>query len=149
MENKGLYLIDQKEDLTPEFSKLVSMMDYTRMTTLAEVNELTVEQLDFLMHDEANSIGMLLEHMASVEKAYQLDTFENRLTEDEARMLNPGLELGDAARADIKGNPIEYYLEQLKQTRKKTTDTFRTFPDSWLFEQAPFWGDELTNNYFK
>ena len=150
LENQGLYVIDQKDGLGLEFSKLATMMEYTRVTTLAEVKDLTVEQLDFLFNDEANSIGMLLAHMVSVEKAYQIDTFENRdFTDEDIQLLNPALELGDAAREQIKGNPIEYYLEELEQTRKKTIDTFGTLPDSWLFEQSPFWYGKPTNNYFK
>ncbi|MCG7343647.1 DinB family protein [Sporosarcina sp. ACRSL] len=150
MGNQGLFLIDQKEGLSLEFSKLASMMKYTRLTTLAEVRDLTVDELDFLINDEANSIGMLLAHMVSIEKAYQIETFEDRdFTEEDIRMLNPALELGEAAREQIKGNPIEYYLEELEQTRKKTLDTFQTLPDSWLFEQAPYWGGQPMNKYFK
>jgi len=150
MGNQGLYLIDQKDGLSLEFSKLASMMEYTRETTLAEVKDLSVDQLDFLINDEANSIGMLLAHMVSVEKLYQINTFEKReFTEEDIQMLNPGMDLGKAAREQIKGNPIEYYLEELEQTRKKTIDTFKTLPDSWLFEQGPFFGGETTNNYFK
>ncbi|MDN4606175.1 DinB family protein [Sporosarcina highlanderae] len=150
LENQGLYVIDQKDGLSLEFSKLASMMEYTRVTTVAEVRDLTVDQLDFLINDEANSIGMLLAHLVSVEKAYQIDTFENRdFTDEDIKMLNPALELGDAAREQIKGKPIEYYLEELEQTRKKTIDTFGTLPDSWLFEQSPFWYGKPTNNYFK
>ncbi|MCM3709464.1 DinB family protein [Sporosarcina luteola] len=150
MGNQELYIIDQKDGFSLEFSKLTSMMEYTRVTTLAEVKGLTVDQLDFLINDEVNSIGMLLAHMVSVEKSYQIDTFENRdFTEEDIQMLNPALELGDTAREQIKGNPIEFYLEELEQTRKKTIDTFRTLPDSWLFEQAPYWGGEPMNKYFK
>lgn len=150
MANQGLFLIDQKDNLSLEFSKLVSMMKYTRVTTLEEVRDLTVDQLDFLINEEANSIGMLLAHMASVEKVYQIDTFEKReFTDEDIQMLNPGMELGNAAREQIKGNPIEYYIELLEQTRIKTINTFQTLPDSWLFEQAPFFGGETTNNYFK
>ncbi|MDN4606163.1 DinB family protein [Sporosarcina highlanderae] len=150
MGNQGLFLIDQKEGLSLEFSKLASMMAYTRATTLAEVRDLTVDQLDFLINDDANSIGMLLSHLVSIEKAYQIETFENRdFTEEDIQMLNPALELGDAAREQIKGKPIEYYLEELEQTRKKTIDTFGELPDSWLFEQAPYWGGQPMNNYFK
>lgn len=150
MGNQGLFLIDQKEGLSLEFSKLLSMMNYTRMTTLAEVKDFSIEQLDYLINEKANSIGMLLAHLVSVEKAYQIDTFEKReFTEEDIQMLNPGLELGDAAREQIKGNTIEFYLEQLEQTRKKTIDTFRKLPDSWLFEQTAFWGGNPANNYFK
>lgn len=150
MGNQSLFLIDQKEGLSLEFSKLLSMMDYTRVTTLAEVKDLSVEQLDYLINKKANSIGMLLAHLVSVEKAYQIDTFEKReFTEEDFQKLNPGLELGNAAREQIKGNTIEFYLEQLAQTRKKTFDTFRKLPDSWLFEQTAFWGGNPANNYFK
>lgn len=150
MGNQGLFLIDQKDGLSLEFSKLASMMEYTRVTTLAEVGDLTVDQLDFLINDEANSIGMLLAHMVSVERAYQIETFENReFTDEDIQMLNPALELGKAAREQIKGKPIEYYLKELEQTRKKTIDAFQTLPDSWLFEQAPYWGGHPMNKYFK
>lgn len=150
MENENLLLIDKKGGLSLEFSKLVSMMAYTRETTLAEVRKLSVEQLDFLVHAQANSIGMLLAHMVSVEQAYQIATFENRdFTEEDIAMLNPALELGKAAQKQIQGNPVEFYLEQLEQTRQKTIEKFKTLRDSWLFEQSPFWGGQPTNNYFK
>ncbi|MDW0117011.1 DinB family protein [Sporosarcina thermotolerans] len=150
MGNQRLFLIDKKEGLSLEFSKLISMMNYTRETTLAEIMNLSVEQLDFLINEKANSIGMLIAHMASLEKAYQIDTFEKReFTEEDIQMLNPAMDLGKAAQEQIKGNSIEFYLEQLEQTRKKTIEEFRTLQDSWLFEQTPFWGGKPTNNYFK
>lgn len=146
----GLYLVDKKDDLSLEFSKLVAMMEYTRITTLDEVRNLTVEQLDFLMNEEANSIGMLLEHMVAVEKAYQIDSFENRdFTKEDIQMLKPGLELGSLGREHIKGHPIDYYLKKLEDTRNQTIEKFKTLPDTWLFEQSPFWYNEPANNYFK
>lgn len=150
MNNQDLLLIDKKDGVSLEFSKLVSMMAYTRETTLAEVRELSVGQLDFLVHAQANSIGMLLAHMASVEIAYQIDTFENRdFTEDEIEVWGHALNLGKAAQEQIQGNPVEFYLEQLEQTRRKTIEKFQTLQDAWLFEQTPFWGGQPTNNYFK
>lgn len=150
MGNQSLFLIDKKEGLSLEFSKLISMMNYTRETTLAEVMNLSVKQLDFLINEKANSIGMLLAHMVAVEKAYQIDTFEKRdITEEDIQMLNPGLDLGKVAQEQLKGNPVEFYLEQLEQTRKKTIGEFQTLQDSWLFEQTPFWEGKPTNNYFK
>jgi uncharacterized damage-inducible protein DinB len=125
-------------------------MNYTRYTTIEAVKDLTMEELDFLYDEEANSIGMLLAHMAAVEKAYQIETFENRdLTEEELSLLLPALDLGSLGREQIKGNTIEYYLEQLAAVRNKTIDTFKTLPDEWLFEQTPFWWDRPANNYFK
>jgi uncharacterized damage-inducible protein DinB len=145
-----LYLIDQKDSIGLEFSKLVSMMNYTRYTTIEAVKDLTMEELDFLYDEEANSIGMLLAHMAAVEKAYQIETFENRdLTEEELSPLLPALDLGSLGREQIKGNKIEHYLEQLADVRNKTIEAFKALPDEWLFEQTPFWWDRPANNYFK
>ncbi|MEK5171894.1 DinB family protein [Heyndrickxia sp. FSL W8-0496] len=145
-----LFLIDQKDGMSLEFSKLVSMMNYARETTIAEVQELTVEELDFLYDAEANSIGMLLAHMVSVEKAYQIETFYNReVTDEEINELNPALELGSRAREQIHGNTIDFYMKELTDVRNKTIETFQTLPDEWLFQQTPFWFDQQANNYFK
>ncbi|MDH5162996.1 DinB family protein [Heyndrickxia oleronia] len=145
-----LFLIDQKDGMSLEFSKLVSMMNYARETTIAEVQELNVEELDFLYGAEANSIGMLLAHMVSVEKAYQIETFYNReVTDEEINELNPALELGSKAREQIHGNTIDFYMKELIDARNKTIETFQTLPDEWLFQQTPFWFDQQANNYFK
>ncbi|MFC4620029.1 DinB family protein [Camelliibacillus cellulosilyticus] len=150
MDLETLYLIDQKDGFSPEFGKLVSMMNFTRATTIQEVKDLTSEELDFLFNEEANSIGMLLAHMAAVEKAYQLLTFGNgEITDEALSQLNPGLELGEPARQTIKGHAIEHYLQQLESVRRQTLETFKTLPDEWLFEQTPFWGGHPGNNYFK
>ena len=147
---KTLFIIDQKEGLSLEFSKLVSMMNYTRTLTLEEVKDLTVEELDFLYDEDANSIGMLLAHMAAVEKAYQIESFQNReITDEEITELNPALDLGEKARQQIKGNTVDFYVKELKDTRNKTIETFKTLPDEWLFQQTPFWFDQQANNYFK
>jgi len=150
MDLDTLYIIDQKDSLGLEFSKLVSMMNYTRYTTIETVKELTVEELDFLFDEEANSIGMLLAHLAAVEKAYQVVTFENRdLNEKELRILLPALDLGSLGREMIKGNSIDHYLEQMAEVRNATIEMFKTLPDEWLYEQTPFWHDRHANNFFK
>ena len=88
------FVIDKIDGLHPEFSKLVSMMNYARYTTMQAVEDLTMEELDYLYNEEANSIGMLLYHMAAVEFYYQIHTFEDREpTEAELERWLPGLEL--------------------------------------------------------
>jgi uncharacterized damage-inducible protein DinB len=150
MKMDTIYLIDQKDDLGLEFSKLVSMMNYTRMTTIDAVKDLTLEELDFLYDDGANSIGMLLAHLAAVENVYQVLTFENHEpTDEELLPLLPALDLGSLGREQIKGNTIDYYLEQLVAARNTTIEKFKTLPDEWLYEQTPFWHDRPANNFFK
>ncbi|GAE39360.1 hypothetical protein BWGOE5_38900 [Bacillus mycoides] len=49
------FVIDKVDGLQVEFSKLVSMMNYARYTTMQAVEGLTIEELDYLYDDEANS----------------------------------------------------------------------------------------------
>lgn len=145
-----IFLVDQKEGFTPNVSHLVSMMNYTRKTTLEAVEGLSVEELDYLVHDEANSIGMLLGHMAAVERVYQIVTFERRdPTEEEEEALAAGLELGGKGRIAFKGLPLEYYLDELQAVRNDTFKKFLALSDEWLFEQTNWWWNEPGNNYFK
>jgi uncharacterized damage-inducible protein DinB len=145
-----LYLIDKIDGFSEEFSKLVSMMNFARATTWEQVWNLSTEELDYLYDDTANSIGMLLYHMAAVEFFYQVHTFENRdLTEEEYEEWKPGLELGDIGRAVIKGHPISFYKEKMDSVRNATLQRFQSLPDTWLYEETPFWRGKQANNYFK
>ncbi|ESU32729.1 hypothetical protein G3A_09860 [Bacillus sp. 17376] len=150
IDRSTLFLVDKKEGFSPTFSHLVSMMNYVRSTTLEALEGLTIEELDFLVHDEANSIGMLLGHMAAVERIYQIITFERRdPTMEEEEALAAGLEIGEKGKAAFKGFPLEHYLADLEAAREDTYRTFKTLPDQWLFEQTNWWWNEPGNNYFK
>lgn len=70
------FVIDKIDGLQPEFSNLVSMMNYARYTTMQGVEGLTIEELDYLYDKDTNSIGMLLYHMAAIEFYYQIHTLK-------------------------------------------------------------------------
>lgn len=144
------FLIRELPGFTPEIGRLVVMMNYARYTTLAAVQGLTTGQLDHLHDAQSNSIGALLGHMAAVEVAYQLDTFERRgLAAQERKQWGTLLELGEKARKEIRGYPLEYYVQLLDEVRKKTLSELARRTDDWLFEQTHFWGGQQANNYFK
>lgn len=151
--NKSLFVIGQIEGYSKEFSTLVSMMNYTRSTTIRAVQDLSVEALDFRINETGNSIGMLLAHFVAVEKFYYFLTIEGKDLPDEeieryAETLQPAIDLGEAATV-INGYTAEFYLEDMRKTREKTLEHFRTLPDSWLYETTPWWENELSNHYFK
>ncbi|MCA1065679.1 DinB family protein [Rossellomorea sp. AcN35-11] len=149
-ETKNLYYVKQKEGYEPEIGKLVTMMDYTRHTTLEAIKGLSTAQLDVHLDDQSNSIGMLLFHIASLEKAFQIMTFEGRdLTDEEWDGLCVGIVLGEEAKREIKGKDLGFYEQMLSSTREKTLDFFRNSPDSWLEEVTPFGWDDPANNHFK
>ena len=144
------FLIQELPGFTPQISGLLVMMNYARYTTLAAVQDLTTSQLDYLQDAHSNTIGALLGHIASVEVAYQVDTFEGRgLTAQGMQQWGTYLELGERARREIRGHPVEYYTGLLEDVRQKTVSEFAKRTDDWLFEQTLFWGNQLANNYFK
>lgn len=144
------FLIQELPGFTPQIGNLVVMMNYARYTTLMAVHGLTTSQLDYLHDSQSNTIGALLGHIAAVEVAYQADTLEERgLTAEERRKWGVFLDLGENARREIRGHPLEYYLQLLHDVRQKTLNEFAKRTDDWLYEQTPFWGGQPANNYFK
>jgi len=150
MNESRLFLIEDVPGFTPQISRLVSMMNYARYTTLSEVEGLGVEQLDYLHDPQSNSIGALLLHIAAVEVAYQAATFYLRdLNDEEGGEWNAALGLGDRARREIRGHDLDYYLGRLEGVRARTLAEFGQRGDEWLAVQTPFWGGQRANNHFK
>jgi uncharacterized damage-inducible protein DinB len=145
----NIYLISDIPGYTPQVSRLLSMMNYARYTTLESAKNLSVDQLDFLLDAESNSIGALLLHFAGVEYAYQVETFEKReLNEEEMSIWGPALDLGAAGREKIRGNELSYYVDKLNEVRERTYELFKTVDDEWLYQQEEFWHKKQANHYF-
>jgi uncharacterized damage-inducible protein DinB len=150
MDAEKIYLITDHEGYSPQISRLLSMMNYARLTTLNTVKGLSRNQLDYLHDSECNSIGGLLSHIAAVEFGYQILTFEKReFTEEELNQWRPALDLGDLGRQNIKGKDLDYYINLIDKVRQKTLEEFKKRNDEWLNEETSFWGNKQANNYFK
>ena len=142
-------LIQDIPGFTPQIGRLVVMMNYARQTTLEAVAGLTVSQLDHFQDPDSNSIGALLAHIAAVDAAYQVHTFEGRdFTEEERRRWSAALDLGERARREIRGHPLEHYRTLLETVRARTLGELSRRTDDWLYEQSS-WGGTPANNYFK
>lgn len=127
------FLIDDLPGYAPQISHLVVMLNYARRTTLEAAADLTVAQLDHLHDERSNSIGALLAHIAAVEFAYQLGTFEQRgLTPQERRRWGAALQLGPQARAEVRGKPLSHYLELLSEVRTQTLAELSRRTHDWL-----------------
>jgi uncharacterized damage-inducible protein DinB len=149
--NEGdLFLIGDVPGFTPQISRLVSMMNYVRHTTLSAVAGLGVDELDYLHDPQSNSIGALLSHIAAAEVGYQAATFYARdLNDEERHEWGAALELGERARHEIRGRELDYYLSRLEQVRMKTLAELGRREDQWLEEQTSFGSGQRVNNYFK
>ncbi|HEX7004133.1 MAG TPA: DinB family protein [Trueperaceae bacterium] len=143
------FLIESLPGYSPTIGHLVAMMNYARSTTLEAVAGLSPAELDFLLDGEANSIGMLLEHMIWVERGYQANTFGWAIEGEEVERWRLGSDLGEEGRKQIRGFDLDHYLERLKAIRDRTLAEFAKRDDAWLFEEGEWWGGNVCNNYFK
>ncbi len=151
--NDELYLLGPMEGYSPFLGSLLSSMIMMRTWIVYGVKNLTVEQLDYQVDEESNSIGAMLLHLAATERYYQLNTFDNMSwgTWDDTIKAewDIPMNLGPEAREKIKGNPIEYYLGKLEEVRKVTKEEFAKRDDDWLMQSEPFFENKPTNNYAK
>ncbi len=149
----NLYLLGPMEGYAPHVGALLSSMNMMRAWVVYQVKDLTVEQLDFQVDDQSNSIGAMLWHLAATEKYYQLNTFDKMAwgswSAEIKKEWDLPMNLGDKGRDEIKGNPIEFYLEKLDSVREVTKTEFAKRDDDWLMESEPFFQNLPTNNYAK
>ncbi len=112
------YRIRSVDGYTKNIGELVSMLEHTRAVTLQEIKDLSVEQLDLIMPSGENSIGALLKHIAAIEKAHQLISFQERdFTKEELEIWEDALYLGESGRT-IRGHEIQYYVQLLQKFEK-------------------------------
>lgn len=123
------------------------------MVILMPVRGMSVSDLDYLVDENANSIGAMLMHLAATERFYQIHTFENKTwgdwSKEDADKWNVASGLGAQARKEIKGKPLDYYIEEMTKVREYTLAEFKNRDDDWLMavdKNFP-WGP--TNNYCK
>ncbi|MEO0570062.1 MAG: DUF664 domain-containing protein [Bacteroidota bacterium] len=150
---ENMNIIGPREGYSPHIGTLVSMMNWMREVMLSPVRGMSISDLDYLIDDNANTIGAMLMHLAATERFYQLNTFDNKkwgdFPEEDVIKFSAASMLGDRGRDEIKGKPLDYYLEEMSTIRENTLAEFKKRDDDWLFSvdnDFP-WGP--TNNYCK
>lgn len=146
-------ILGPKKGYSPQIGTLVSMMTWMRMVLLMSVKGMSQKDLDYLLDQNANTIGALLMHLAATDRIYQINTFEGNLLKDLPASYKEkwgvAMDLGEPARKSIKGNGLDYYLNLLGETREQTFSEFRKRDDTWLMAVDKDWGWGPTNNYCK
>ncbi len=152
-EESDVNIIGPKKGYSPQIGTLVSMMTWMRSMVLHSVEGMTQKDLDFLIDNNANSIGALLLHLAATDAFYHATTFDGismkQLPESFKEKWGMPMELGEPARKGIKGHDLDYYLNILHETREQTFAEFRKRDDNWLMTIDKEWGWGPTNNYCK
>ena len=149
----NINIIGPKEGFSPHIGTLVSMMNWMRISIRRPVENMTMEQLDYLHDPGSNTIGAMLLHLAATEKYYQLNTFDGMKwgswNESIKKQWDVPMNLGDEGRKQIKGKNIDYYLTVLKEVREKSIAELKKRDDTWLLKADEAWGWGPTNNYCK
>ncbi len=151
--DERISVIGPREGFSPHMGSLLSMMTWMRMVILMPVKGMSVEQLDFLLDENSNSIGAMLLHLAATERFYQIHTFEGRewgdFSKEDLSRFEIAMILGEEARKTIKGNNLDYYLDVLSEVRDNTIQEFKKRDDAWLLSVDGEWPWGPTNNYCK
>jgi hypothetical protein len=138
---------------TPQIGTFVSQLTWMRGAVTGPVKGLTQPQLDWLLDNNANSIGALLLHLAATETYYQMNTFDGMKwgswSPEIKKQWDPAMNLGDSGRSTIKGHNLDFYLEQLQAVREKSLAEFKKRDDAWFMAVDQSWGWGPTNNFCK
>ena len=152
-QDDSLYLVGPQDGFSPHVGSLLSMMTMMRVWVLGTVKDLTVEELDFQIDDESNSMGAMLLHLAATERYYQLNTFDEMewgtWSDDIKAEWDVPMNLGEEGREKIKGHDINYYMTKLEEVRAITIEEFAKRDDDWIMKSVPFFENKPTNNYCK
>ena len=139
------YEVKPREGYTPQIGIMVDMLEELKDRVYQDVQELSLEQTDFLFDENANSIGAILMHIMATESNYQVETLEGRpWTAEETAFWRVAGGLGDESRAQIKGKPISYYLDLWEELRTKTLEGLKKKDDAWFASNI----DEGINNHW-
>ncbi|HEV2399853.1 MAG TPA: DinB family protein [Candidatus Sulfotelmatobacter sp.] len=151
--DSDINIIGPKSGYSPQIGTLVSMMAWMRTTVLSSVKGMTQKDLDYLIDNNANSIGALLLHLAATDAFYHAITMGGismkELPESFKEKWGMPMELGEPARKGIRGHDLEFYLNIMKETREETLAEFRKRDDDWLMKVDKDWPWGPTNNYCK
>jgi hypothetical protein len=150
--DENAWVVGPQPGFSPEIGTLTSMLAFTRRQVVSNVKGLSLQDLDFLLDDKANTIGALLLHLAATETYYQLNTFGgmkwDSWSDEIKKKWDIPMNLGEPARKAIKGNGLDYYLDALHQAREKSLAEFRKRDDKWLATLVRE-EDFSANNYAK
>ena len=143
-------LVHPTPGYAPTIGQLVSMLDYTRATTLNDIAGLSVADLDHRLDARANSIGVILEHIAAVEATLLSCGALAGPSKGEAANVATSSPSGinEESWETFRGNELGVYLDRLSIVREKTLAELTRKDDAWLFEVHDQRGRD-TNNYWR
>ena len=148
-----LCVFGARSGYSPQIGIFVSQLNWMRRVVLSRLQNLSIEDLDWLPNPDANSIGALLMHLAATEIYYGLNTFHalpwGRYPYEIRKQWAVAMTLGETARVRYRGFDLQYYLSHLAEAREKTLSELSQRDDEWFMAVDTAWGWGPTNNFCK
>jgi uncharacterized damage-inducible protein DinB len=142
---RSQYTIEPHPGYSDQIGIMVDMLEESKDQIAEDVRGLSQQETDYLIDNQANSIGALIMHLVATESYYQVETLEGRQwTEEEVALWEMASGLGEASRSQFIGKPIQYYLDLWDQVREKTLAGLKTKDDAWFAANI----EEGTNNHW-
>jgi uncharacterized damage-inducible protein DinB len=117
--NKRQYHINFDGEQDHAIQYLGGILEDARLVTLAIVDKLSQDEVDWQYKPGWNNIGALLEHIAAIETYFRIEFIEERkLTETESEQWLPGMEMGEFLPKLIGVKSVEDYRFMLQESRK-------------------------------
>lgn len=133
--SQAQYDVKAPEGYSQNIGNMVSMLDGLKARVTRIVSNMDQNATDFLLDENANTPGAMIYHLAATEKYYQVYTFEKRqFNKEEQEKWGTALSLGDKARKEFTGKPIQYYLDIYNEVRARTKELLKTKDDEWFAE---------------
>ncbi|WP_158447838.1 hypothetical protein [Aquimarina longa] len=128
-------IFQSNKDYDYQIGILVCEMEYIRNETINLTNTLSIKELDYHFDKNANSIGSLLMHISALEFKFLLNFLLKRpFSLKEREKFGPAMPSLMHQRL-IKGNNIEYYINELKLVREQTCIELKKLSDDWLSKE--------------
>ena len=125
------------------------MMNYARMTTLQAVKGVTAAELDAIPAGFSNSVGMLLAHIAAVDRLYHIFSFQgvNPYRTDDFDPYLGAMTFGKRGER-VVGRTLDELLSELEGSRAATLRELSRRDDAWLNSTASGWDDFQPNHHW-
>ena len=105
-----MYQMLPADGFDSKISSLVTMLNVSKFNILSTVTGLNEFQLNYLLDEKSNSIGILLKHMAAMEDMFRVITLERRAFSSSELLFWKGALPPDLDNSTASG----YSIDQLK-----------------------------------
>ncbi|WP_046745634.1 mycothiol transferase [Kordia zhangzhouensis] len=139
--------IKSHEDYSLQLGYLISEMIAVRNETFRLTQGLSIQSLDYNFDDQSNSIGTLLLHIAALELKFQLNYFFDRPFSEQEIIKFGGAFPFNMDKRCIDSNPLQYYVDTLKEVRNTTLTEIKKRDDNWLEEKVFVSNQQLLVNH--